>query len=61
LKATEEALSVNPVFLACKKKKRITSNNGIPWKPGKNIRLLFLIAKLTGVETRNLLLSRVNR
>lgn len=61
LKAIAEALSVKPVFFACKKKKRITSKRGIPWKPGRNIFLLFLIRKLTGGETRNFLFMRVSR
>ena len=61
LKAMAEALSVKPVFFVCKKKKRITSNNGMPWKPGRNIFLLFRIRKLTGRETIILLLIRVNR
>ena len=52
LKAIEDALSVKPVLFACKKKNRITSNSGMPWKPGRNIFLLFLIRKLTGAETR---------
>ena len=60
LKEIAEALSVNPVFFACKKKKRTTSNKGMPWKPGRNILLLFLITKLTGTETRNLRLIRVS-
>jgi hypothetical protein len=61
LKATEDALSVKPVLRACKKKKRITSKSGIPLKPGKNMNLLFLIRKLTGPDTRNLLFSRVRK
>ena len=61
LNATEAALSLKPVFCACKKKKRTTSNKGMPWKPGRNILLLFLIMNLTGDETMNLLLIRVAR
>jgi hypothetical protein len=56
-----DARSVNPVFFACKKKKRITSKSGMPWKPGRNIFLLFLIRKLTGGETSILRLIRVSR
>src|SRR5258705_13649915 len=61
LKAMADALSVNPVFLACKKKKRTTSKSGMPWKPGRYIFLLFLIRKLTGGETSILLLIRVSQ
>jgi len=35
LNAIADALSVNPVLSACKIKNRVTSNNGIPWKPGR--------------------------
>ena len=61
LKAMAEALSVKPVFFACKKKKRITSKSGIPWKPGSNIFLLFRIRKLTGGETSIFRFMRVSR
>jgi hypothetical protein len=61
LKAMADALSVNPTFFACKMKKRITSNKGIPWKPGRNTFLLFRIRKLTGGEMRSLRFMRVSR
>jgi hypothetical protein len=61
LKAIADALSVKPVFWACMKKNRTTSKRGMPWKPGRRIFLLFLIRKLTGVETRNLLFNWVSR
>jgi hypothetical protein len=61
LKAMADALSVKPVFCACRKKKRITSKRGMPWKPGRRIFLLFLIRKLTGAETRNFLFNCVSR
>jgi hypothetical protein len=35
LNAMADALSVKPVFNACKIKNRVTSNKGIPWKPGR--------------------------
>ena len=61
LKAMADALSVKPVSPACRKKNLITPNNGIPWKPGRKIFLLFLIRKLTGGETKNLLCSCVSQ
>jgi hypothetical protein len=61
LKEMADALSEKPVLLACKKKNRITSKRGIPWKPGSRIFLLFLTRNLTGVDTRNLLFKRVSQ
>ena len=61
LKAMADDLSVKPVFLACKKKNRITSKSGIPWKPGRMILLLFLIKKLTGGDTSIFLFNLVRK